>query len=107
MLARWTHPLVFAAVLALQACRSASHEPKAVTAPRPEAHPDPASQLQPQPAQDDFSLQDEPPADAAQLLQAARHDCCDEMPAVEVRAALRDAGAALEARPRAAHGQQR
>jgi hypothetical protein len=95
MLARCTNTLVIAAALACAACRSSANAPKPASAPRPVAHADPASQPQPEPPNDDFSLQDEPPADSAALLEATRHDCCDEMPAAEVKAALRDAGAAV------------
>jgi hypothetical protein len=101
--------LSFALLLALALIACGSRAARVVVEPAPAPAPksapqlhDPTSEPQPEPAQgtpeQDFVLSDEPAAEPAELLKAARHDCCDEASAAEVKAGVQDDG-----RPPAKH----
>lgn len=85
-------------------------------APTPPSHAAPAAaeiraapQVEPSkfqlPPEHTFELPDDVGSDPAEALREMRHNCCDEMPASEVEAAVR-AGEATEATARTPHQQR-
>jgi hypothetical protein len=86
---------LFAVPLLLSACGSRVHHGQEERANRPPltaaSKPrDPSAEPQPEPAavtpEEDFILRDEPAADPKELLEATKHDCCDEASATEIQA---------------------
>lgn len=87
--------MLFPMVMALSACGARVHhaEPEHANQPAPQPR-DPTAEPQPDPApgtpEQDFIVSDEPQADPTQLLEATKHDCCEEASPGEVRAGIRD-----------------
>ena len=80
----------------LAACKTqtpaANPEPKPAPAETKAPEPAPATQpavdaLKP----DEFALPEDEAANPAEVLDAMRHNCCDEVPAAEVEANVREA----------------
>jgi hypothetical protein len=77
--------------LAMTACKLRAHAPAALSHSRPTVESStPAAHALPAPvrppAEDPFAIPDDEPIDPVEALQAARHNCCDEMPADQVKA---------------------
>jgi hypothetical protein len=75
----------------MSACKPRAHAPDGVSHAQPAtkasapAAPVLAAPARP-PAEEAFVIPDDAPIDPAEALQALRHDCCDEMPADQVKA---------------------
>ncbi len=81
-----------------------NHAPApAETSATPRAEP-PKFRVRPEPT---FELPDDVPADPADELRAMRHNCCDEMPASEIKVATRAEDATEAPTPTRTHGRSK